>query len=307
MCQALKYIHLKKILHRDIKTQNVFLDAEGRIKLGDFGISKVLENTMDYAKTSLGTPFFLSPEICNGEKYNYKTDIWMLGCVIFELCTLKKPFTGENLIILMTNIIKEDISPIPSNYSDNLKNIVKLLMMKNPEQRPFIRDILEIDFVREKMKELGIEDLESPVLSAKHKDYNSNKSFGISLCSNSPEQKVRNLQDNLNDLSLDSNNKKRSNTKLEQSISNQNLIDNNNQTMLGNTNSKGMVNCNSISMLNMNKPNNSNNSISNSNTAQKMRRKVRVPDKINKKYDSMGQQAFGKVIDDIGLGDTMSK
>ena len=67
--------------------------------MGDFGISKELTNTLDYAKTSLGTPFFLSPEICSGEKYNFKTDIWMLGCVLYELLCLKKPFEGENFSV----------------------------------------------------------------------------------------------------------------------------------------------------------------------------------------------------------------
>ena len=61
---------------------------------------------MDYAKTSLGTPYFLSPEICSGEKYNFKTDIWMLGCVLYELGCLKKPFEGENFTVIINNKIK---------------------------------------------------------------------------------------------------------------------------------------------------------------------------------------------------------
>ena len=71
-----------------------------KIKIGDFGISKILSNTMDYAKTSLGTPYFFSPEICSGQKYNFKTDIWMIGCVLYELSSLKKPFEGENFTVI---------------------------------------------------------------------------------------------------------------------------------------------------------------------------------------------------------------
>lgn len=261
---------------------------------------------MDYAKTSLGTPFFLSPEICNGEKYNYKTDIWMVGCVIYELCTLKKPFTGDNLLILMTNIVKEKVAPIPSNYSDDLKNIVMLLMTKDPEDRPFIREILEIECVHKKMIELGIEDIESPLYSNKNIDYNSNKSFGLQMIeAGSPDQKVKSAKNDFAEISLDSN-KKNSEKILESSVSNQNLINNNNEIMISTTN-KGMKNSNSISMLNMGSKNNSQ-IIGNS--GEKMRRKVRVPDKINKKYDSMGQQAFGKVMDDMslaGFGETINK
>ncbi len=94
---AVKHIHSKKVLHRDIKLQNVLLTSANEVKLGDFGISKLLESTGDFAKTSLGTPYYLSPEICSGKKYGSKSDIWMLGCLLYELCALKRPFEGESL------------------------------------------------------------------------------------------------------------------------------------------------------------------------------------------------------------------
>lgn len=96
------------MIHRDIKLQNIFLNKEGIIKLGDFGVSKKLENTDDLAKTSLGTPYYISPEICQGKPYNNKSDVWMLGCVLYELCTLERAFNAYSLhvfIIIFKNLI----------------------------------------------------------------------------------------------------------------------------------------------------------------------------------------------------------
>ncbi|XP_072832275.1 serine/threonine-protein kinase Nek5 isoform X5 [Vicugna pacos] len=93
---GLKHIHDRKILHRDIKAQNIFLSKNGMVaKLGDFGIARVLNNTMELARTCVGTPYYLSPEICQNKPYNNKTDIWSLGCVLYELCTLRHPVIQE--------------------------------------------------------------------------------------------------------------------------------------------------------------------------------------------------------------------
>lgn len=89
ICLALKHIHDRKILHRDLKCANIFLTKKGIVKLGDFGIAKVLRSTGDLASTQIGTPYFMSPEILENKKYNSKTDVWSLGCVIYELMRLK--------------------------------------------------------------------------------------------------------------------------------------------------------------------------------------------------------------------------
>ena len=157
ICRGLNYIHSKKIIHRDIKTQNIFLSKDNVIKVGDFGISKILKNTYDFCKTPLGTPYFLSPEICSGKTYDYKSDVWMLGCVLYELMTLKRPFEGDNLPNLMRNILRKEIKDLPKNYSNNLKWLVKKLLSKNDRDRPYIKDILNYSFVKEKNEQIRIE------------------------------------------------------------------------------------------------------------------------------------------------------
>ena len=89
---ALEYVHARKIIHRDIKTGNVFLTGSNTIKVGDFGISKVLENTTQVAMTVVGTPYYMAPESCQSQPYTSKSDVWALGIIIYELCTLKQPF-----------------------------------------------------------------------------------------------------------------------------------------------------------------------------------------------------------------------
>ena len=86
---AMKHVHDRKILHRDLKSQNIFMTSSGVVKLGDFGIAKILRNTGELASTQIGTPYFMSPEILQNVRYNNKSDIWSLGCVLFELMCLK--------------------------------------------------------------------------------------------------------------------------------------------------------------------------------------------------------------------------
>ena len=148
---AIKYIHDRKILHRDLKAQNVFLTKDGTVKLGDFGIARVLENTFQLCKTQIGTPYYLSPEMCEGKNYNSKTDIWSLGCILYELCTLKHPFDAANVNGLLMVIIRGKYQPISSYYSQNLKSLVQQLLTKDPAKRPSINQILGLPFIKVKL------------------------------------------------------------------------------------------------------------------------------------------------------------
>ncbi|XP_045884126.1 serine/threonine-protein kinase Nek5 isoform X1 [Meles meles] len=145
---GLKYIHDRKILHRDIKAQNVFLSKNGMVaKLGDFGVARVLNNSMELARTCVGTPYYLSPEICQNKPYNNKTDIWSLGCVLYELCALKHPFEGNNLHQLVLKICQAHFAPIPTTFSHDLQALIAQLFEVSPRDRPSINSILKTPFL----------------------------------------------------------------------------------------------------------------------------------------------------------------
>lgn len=157
LAAAIEYIHSKNILHRDIKVHNAFLNSQGTVKLGDFGISKLLECSIDFSNSTLGTPYYLSPEICLGEKYNLKTDIWMFGCLLYELCTFHKPFLGDSIPAIMYNIKNKTPSPISNKeYSEQLINLIETLMIKNKIERPSIKEVLSVDFIIERQKLLAV-------------------------------------------------------------------------------------------------------------------------------------------------------
>ena len=139
---ALHHMHKKHILHRDIKSQNVFLMKNDLIKLGDFGISKSLNCTLEKARTVIGTPYYLSPEIIQNIPYSYKSDIWSLGVLLYEMVTLRMPFDAPNLPILSLKIQKGQYDKIKSNWSEDLKNLIYSMLQTNPDKRPSTEEIL---------------------------------------------------------------------------------------------------------------------------------------------------------------------
>ena len=138
ICLALKHVHDRKILHRDIKNQNIFLTKDNMVKLGDFGIARILSNTREKAKTMVGTPYYLSPEIIENKPYNFASDVWSLGVVLYEMCALKPPFNAENLKYLALKIIKGSYNQIPSQYSKDLRKLIDVMMKKDVNSRPTV-------------------------------------------------------------------------------------------------------------------------------------------------------------------------
>lgn len=143
ICLGLKHVHDRKILHRDIKCQNVFLTKSNIIKLGDFGIARVLKHTVEVAKSMVGTPYYLSPEIIESRPYSFKSDIWSLGVMLYELCTLRPPFEGMNLHFLALKIIRGEYTQISSNYSRELKTLISQMLSIDVHRRPTINQILK--------------------------------------------------------------------------------------------------------------------------------------------------------------------
>ena len=152
ICLALKHIHEKKIIHRDLKSGNVFLMKSGLVKLGDFGIAKTFKNTMDKAKTMVGTPYYLSPEIIQGKPYDNKSDIWSLGVLLYEMMTFKMPFEANTLPMLSMKIMRGNYTPPSSMYTKDLREIVSKCLMVDPSRRPSIREILKMPIIQNRIK-----------------------------------------------------------------------------------------------------------------------------------------------------------
>jgi len=151
ICLALKHCHDRKVIHRDLKTQNIFLTADGRVKLGDFGLTTVLANTLANADTRLGTPYFLSPELCEGKPYNAKNDIWALGAVLYKICSLRHAFPAKTMKSLISAVINKPTPKLSRGYSSKLQRIVDALLQKDPENRPTINELLRYSVIRKRI------------------------------------------------------------------------------------------------------------------------------------------------------------
>ena len=174
ICLALQHVHKKKIIHRDLKSGNVFLMKSGIVKLGDFGIAKGLKNTWEKAKTTVGTPYYLSPEIINKQPYDSKCDIWALGVLLYELMTFKMPFNAVSLPLLSIKINKGTYHNPPSTYSSELRDLLKKCLTVKAENRPSIDDILKLPLIKDRinnfLKEVQYDQDLSKTMAKKFKD-----------------------------------------------------------------------------------------------------------------------------------------
>ena len=160
--KAVHAIHTHKqgiILHRDIKPSNIFLDKNNNIKLGDFGLSRILSPELNFAYSHVGTPYYMSPEQIDETKYNEKSDIWSLGCLLYELATFRPPFQAKNQIMLGMKIKSGKIERINKRYSNELWKCICSMLNINYEKRPSTFDLMKIKEIDIRIREEEIEEL----------------------------------------------------------------------------------------------------------------------------------------------------
>ena len=153
MIEGLKALHDKKIMHRDLKSANIFLlKDKHQCKLGDMNVSKVIKDKVLLTQT--GTPYYASPEVWNDKPYSYKSDLWSIGCVIYELCALHPPFSGKDLDELYENVCKGKIKRINPIYSDELWKMIKMLLQVDVNKRVDCDQLLNSKLIIKKKNEL---------------------------------------------------------------------------------------------------------------------------------------------------------
>ena len=152
--EGLNYLHKSKVIHRDLKSANIFLTKKGIVKIGDLNVSIIAKKNL--AVTQTGTPYYAAPEVWENESYNNKCDIWSVGCIVYEMAALHVPFRGTSIHQLYKNIMKGKYAEIPNIYSNDLKDIIGLILCLDPLKRPSANDLLNNEIIKNKIKEIGL-------------------------------------------------------------------------------------------------------------------------------------------------------
>lgn len=146
---GLKSLHELNIVHRDLKSANVFLTKDGKVKLGDMNVSKISKNCLEHTQT--GTPYYASPEVWQDLPYDSRSDLWSLGCVIYESICLKPPFRADDMQGLFRKVVKGEFLPIPRTFSSELQQVISALLTVDPLARMSCSQILALKDVKRRL------------------------------------------------------------------------------------------------------------------------------------------------------------
>jgi serine/threonine protein kinase len=139
---ALQLLHAKGICHRDLKAANTFLGEDGRVKIGDMNVSQQLK--YGPLNTQIGTPYYMSPEIWSSRPYDEKCDVWSVGCMIYELASLRPPFLGDSFPALKRSVLTGRYPSLPKVYSEALSRVVSAMLRLAPRERPTAAELLAL-------------------------------------------------------------------------------------------------------------------------------------------------------------------
>ena len=162
MALGLQYLHSRNIVHRDIKSLNIFLTKDNSARVGDLGASRrlcpVTNDVLDELnpQDKVGTPFYLAPELWNDEQCSKATDVWAIGCILYEMCALQVPFLADDIEVLEQRVLKEKMAPLPHTTSKGLAHIVSKCLNKKKEMRPSIEEIIMMDEFQDKCRLLRV-------------------------------------------------------------------------------------------------------------------------------------------------------
>ncbi|XP_018590068.1 serine/threonine-protein kinase Nek11 [Scleropages formosus] len=149
------YMHERRILHRDLKAKNVFV-KKSVLKIGDFGVSRLLVGSCDLATTFIGTPHYMSPEVLTQQGYDTKCDIWSLGCILYEMCCLERAFGGRSFLSVVTSIVEGPTPSLPQPFAQELCSVVQRMLSKDPTSRPSAEELLKVRFLQDKMQDMRL-------------------------------------------------------------------------------------------------------------------------------------------------------
>eukprot|EP00916_Digyalum_oweni_P004570 GHVL01008066.1.p1 GENE.GHVL01008066.1~~GHVL01008066.1.p1 ORF type:complete len:780 (+),score=155.61 GHVL01008066.1:94-2433(+) len=198
--QALHECHTRnaKILHRDLKPGNVFLDSNYQVKLGDFGLARVLSENSLFANTTVGTPYYMSPEQIERNSYGAKSDVWSAGCLLYEMAALTPPFEAENQYVLSNKIRRGKFKRLPPRYSDELQRVVSWMLSIDPNLRPGSDDLQAVPQISIRLRERRLR--ENYAVLRQREESVKNKEKELQEQSDVLRERERNVEETMSDL-----------------------------------------------------------------------------------------------------------